>query len=199
MPVPANANGGVGSLVIAAAKKWLGTTYAWGGGDASGPTLGIRDGGVADRFGDYMKKGFDCSGLTLYSWAQVGVKIPRTSSMQHAQLPQVTNPQAGDIMWWPGHVALYIDANSMIQAPQSGDVVKISPLRGGAVYHRPTGGDPNSVIDGTAGTGGSIAEPGSTTVGSVTGVSTKAWVAVGAVAIVGFVVVFSQVGKGGIG
>ena len=52
---------------------YLGTTYAWGGGNSSGPSLGIRDGGVADRYGDYNKIGFDCSGLALYAWAQVGV------------------------------------------------------------------------------------------------------------------------------
>lgn len=187
--------GSIGAAVISAAKKQLGVTYAWGGGDKSGPTMGIRDGGVADSFGDYMKVGFDCSGLTQYAWGQVGVDIPGDSTSQHAAVPRVDSPQMGDIMWWPGHVALYIDGNSMIQAPQSGKVVEIAPLRKGAVYHRPNGGDASLVsVDGD----GNIATPdgGITTVGSVTGVSAKAWVVIGGVAVVGFVIIFSQVGKG---
>ena len=62
--------------VINRALAQLGVTYAWGGGDAAGPTLGIRDGGVADAHGDYAKVGFDCSGLALYAYAGIGVSRP---------------------------------------------------------------------------------------------------------------------------
>ena len=53
--------------VIARAESQIGVPYAWGGGDANGPTQGIRDGGVADSFGDYNKVGFDCSGPVSYT------------------------------------------------------------------------------------------------------------------------------------
>lgn len=180
-----------GPIVLAAARKWLGTTYAWGGGDMSGPTLGIRDGGVADRYGDYLKIGFDCSGLTQYAWGQVGVDIGGDSTTQHARVPRISQPRPGCIMWWPGHVALYIDSTSMIEAPQSGDVVKVSKLRSGAVFHWPNGpydlsGSAGVLSDGSGGVGLSH-----TTVGSVTGVSTKALVTVGVVAIIGLMIVFS--------
>lgn len=59
--------------VINRALGLLGVTYAWGGGDANGPTRGIRDGAVADRHGDYAKVGFDRSGLALYAYAGIGV------------------------------------------------------------------------------------------------------------------------------
>ena len=85
---PATPASGVGQTVVDAAMAYLGTTYAWGGGDYSGPTLGIRDGGVADRYGDYNKVGFDCSGLALYAWAQVGVYLPHYSGYQYSGQPQ---------------------------------------------------------------------------------------------------------------
>ncbi len=78
---------------------YLGTTYAWGGGDSSGPTLGIRDGGVADSYGDYMKVGFDCSGLALYAWAQVGVYLPHYSGYQYSGQPQVSQDNLSPVTW----------------------------------------------------------------------------------------------------
>ena len=86
-------SGSRGEQVVAAAKAYLGTTYAWGGGDYDGPTLGIRDGGVADRYGDYKKIGFDCSGLALYAWAQVGVYLPHFSGYQYTGQPHVSRDQ----------------------------------------------------------------------------------------------------------
>src|SRR6478672_2084183 len=91
-----------GQQVVDAAMAYLGTTYAWGGGDYNGPTLGIRDGGVADRYGDYKKVGFDCSGLALYAWAQVGVYLPHYSGYQYSGQPKVSrdNLQPGDLVFY---------------------------------------------------------------------------------------------------
>jgi cell wall-associated NlpC family hydrolase len=131
---------GAGQTVVNAAMAYLGTTYAWGGGDSSGPTLGIRDGGVADSYGDYMKVGFDCSGLALYAWAQVGVYLPHYSGYQYSGQPKVSqdNLQPGDLVFYayntsdPGtihHVAIYIGNDQIIEAPNSGSYVRISPMR----------------------------------------------------------------------
>lgn len=121
--------------VIDRAMSQLGVTYAWGGGNEDGPTLGIRDGGVADRHGDYNKVGFDCSGLMLYAFAGIGVSLPHYSGYQYnagTRVP-VAQRQRGDMLFWgPGgsaHVALYLGNGTMIEAPESGDVVKISPVR----------------------------------------------------------------------
>jgi cell wall-associated NlpC family hydrolase len=134
-----NSGGNNGQTVVNAAMAYLGTTYAWGGGNSSGPSLGIRDGGVADRYGDYNKVGFDCSGLALYAWAQVGVYLPHYSGYQYSGQPKVSRSdlQAGDLVFWayntsdPGtihHVAIWIGNGQIIEAPNSGSYVKISDM-----------------------------------------------------------------------
>ncbi|MFD6222764.1 NlpC/P60 family protein [Nocardia asteroides] len=121
--------------VIDRAMSQLGVTYAWGGGDEDGPTLGIRDGGTADAHGDYNKIGFDCSGLMLYAFAGIGVSLPHYSGYQYnaGTRVDVDDRERGDMLFWgPGgsaHVALYLGDGTMIEAPESGDVVKISPVR----------------------------------------------------------------------
>ncbi|WP_436501808.1 C40 family peptidase [Actinokineospora sp. HUAS TT18] len=128
----------------AAALSYLGTPYAWGGGDPNGPTRGISDnGGRADALGDYNKTGFDCSGLTLYAYAQVSIALPHKAHAQFlgakalAQFPDESQP--GDLLFWgTHHVAMYLGlidgTHYMIEAPQSGDVVKISPVRAGGDF-----------------------------------------------------------------
>ena len=69
--------------VIDRAMSQLGVQYAWGGGNGRGPTLGVRDGGVADAFGDYRRVGFDCSGLMIYAFAGAGVALPHYSGYQY--------------------------------------------------------------------------------------------------------------------
>ncbi len=121
--------------VIDRAMSQLGVDYSWGGGDEDGPTLGIRDGGVADSYGDYEKEGFDCSGLMVYAFAGIGISLPHYSGYQYTAGTQYSQDemQRGDMLFWgPGgseHVALYLGDDQMIEAPQSGDVVKISPVR----------------------------------------------------------------------
>ncbi|MDO5029073.1 MAG: NlpC/P60 family protein [Corynebacterium sp.] len=121
--------------VIARAMSQLGVPYAWGGGDANGPTKGIRDGGVADAHGDYNKVGFDCSGLTLYAYAAVGITLPHYTGYQYQRGTHYPASQMkrGDLLFWGpnghGHVAIYLGDGKMIEAPQSGSVVKISPVR----------------------------------------------------------------------
>ncbi|WIM68866.1 NlpC/P60 family protein [Corynebacterium breve] len=121
--------------VIARAESQIGVPYAWGGGNANGPTQGIRDGGVADRHGDYNKVGFDCSGLTLYAFAGAGISLPHYTGYQYQRGTQIDPSQAerGDLLFWGPtgnhHVAIYLGDGMMIEAPQSGDVVKKSPVR----------------------------------------------------------------------
>ncbi|MHA2789003.1 DIP1281 family NlpC/P60 protein [Corynebacterium sp. S7] len=121
--------------VIARAESQLGTSYAWGGGNANGPTLGIRDGGVADSYGDYNRVGFDCSGLTLYAFSGAGISLPHYTGYQYQRGTKVSPSQAqrGDLLFWGpqgnSHVAIYLGDGMMIEAPQSGSVVKKSPVR----------------------------------------------------------------------
>jgi len=129
-----------GQRVVDAAEAYLGTPYAWGGGDYNGPTQGIHDGGVADRYGDYNKIGFDCSGLALYAWAQVGVYLPHYSAYQYTgQSNKVSRGdlQPGDLVFYANntsdpssihHVAIYMGNNQIVEAPNSGSYVKISTM-----------------------------------------------------------------------
>src|SRR5690606_9132254 len=122
-------------IVVDRALSQLGVTYAWGGGDEDGPTLGIRDGGVADSYGDYNKVGFDCSGLMVYAFAGIGVSLPHYSGDQYnagTRVPLAQKARGDMLFWGPGgsqHVALYLGNGKMVEAPQSGDVVKVSPVR----------------------------------------------------------------------
>jgi cell wall-associated NlpC family hydrolase len=132
-----NASGGGGSssaaeTAVHAAMRWLGTSYAWGGGSLSGPSEGWGiDAGVI---------GFDCSGLTRYAYAQAGISIPRNSIAQYASLPHVSgsNLRRGDLVFYatntsnPGtihHVAIYLGGGSMIEAPESGLTVRVTAMR----------------------------------------------------------------------
>jgi cell wall-associated NlpC family hydrolase len=122
-------------IVVNRALSQLGIDYSWGGGDANGPTLGIRDGGVADSYGDYNKVGYDCSGLMIYAFAGIGISLPHYTGYQYTSGPQypLSEIQRGDMIFYGAnasqHVALYLGDDQMVEAPQSGDIVKISPLR----------------------------------------------------------------------
>jgi cell wall-associated NlpC family hydrolase len=116
---------------IDAAMAHLGLPYAWGGGGTRGPGPGMDpDEGVI---------GFDCSGLTQYAYARAGISIPRNARAQYLALPKVSSDdlQAGDLVFWGSdpsdpdsitHVALYLGGGKVVQAPESGDVVKVSVL-----------------------------------------------------------------------
>jgi cell wall-associated NlpC family hydrolase len=138
-PAPSGPAGSSIEAVIARAMSTLGLPYAWGGGNASGATRGIRDGGVADRYGDYNKIGFDCSGLMIYAFAGVR-SLPHYSGYQYSAGRQVPLSQMrrGDLLFWGGpggihHVALYLGGGQMVEAPQSGLRVRVAPVRYGGI------------------------------------------------------------------
>lgn len=112
--------------VIARAQSMIGTPYVWGGGDANGPTTGLEGGG---------QSGFDCSGLVLYAFAGAGIALPHYTGYQYQRGTHVpaSEAQRGDLLFWgPGgnqHVAIYLGDGTMIEAPQSGMNVQISPVR----------------------------------------------------------------------
>ncbi|MDL5158070.1 NlpC/P60 family protein [Actinomycetospora termitidis] len=123
-------------IVIDRALSELGTTYAWGGGDGDGPTRGVRDGGTADAFGDFDKVGFDCSGLMIYAFAGVGKALPHYSGYQAEAGRKVPldDRRPGDMLFWADsdgihHVALYLGDDQMVEAPESGKVVRVTSVR----------------------------------------------------------------------
>jgi peptidoglycan DL-endopeptidase CwlO len=91
--------------------------------------------GVPYRYATSLPgKSFDCSGLTTYAWGKAGVGLPRNSRAQFNALPKVPKnlAQAGDLIFTGspiGHVGIYLGNGTMVHAPQTGDVVKIGPIR----------------------------------------------------------------------
>ncbi|MEV4648208.1 NlpC/P60 family protein [Saccharopolyspora sp. NPDC049357] len=126
--------------VISRAMSQLGMPYAWGGGNSRGPTRGIRDGGVADAYGDYAKIGFDCSGLMIYAFAAAGVSLDHYSGYQAQSGKRVPLSQMrrGDMLFWDDggsihHVALYLGNGKMVEAPYSGSRVRVTSVRYGGI------------------------------------------------------------------
>jgi cell wall-associated NlpC family hydrolase len=113
--------------VIRRAGSQMGVPYSWGGGTPEGPSRGVEDG--ADTVG------FDCSGLTRYAFAGVGVLIPRFSGDQYNAGRHVPPSQAkrGDLIFYgPGgsqHVTLYLGNGQMLEASSIAGKVIVSPVR----------------------------------------------------------------------
>ena len=81
---------------------------------------------------------YDCSGLTAAAWAAAGVQLPHQSSAQYGYGTHVSlsEMQPGDLVFFYSpisHVAIYLGNGMIVHAPTSGDVVKVSPMFGGAV------------------------------------------------------------------
>jgi cell wall-associated NlpC family hydrolase len=123
--------------VINRAMAQLGVRYSWGGGNADGPTVGVRDGGVADTYGDYRRVGFDCSGLMIYAFSHaLGGSLPHYTGFQYntGRKVPLAQKRPGDMLFWSTdgdihHVALYIGGEQMIEAPYSGAAVRVTSVR----------------------------------------------------------------------
>src|SRR5215208_3742873 len=104
--------------VIRRGASQMGVPYSWGGGKPTGPTTG-----------------FDCSGFTQFSFAGVGVLIPKYSGDQYNTGRKVPLSQAkrGDLLFWgPGgtqHVALYLGGGKVLEAASSAGKVSIDAVR----------------------------------------------------------------------
>ena len=92
--------------------QYLGVPYVWGGASPS--------------------QGFDCSGLTTYAFAQIGISLPHHAASQYNYGTPVSpeDLQPADLVFFNGlgHMGMYIGGGQFIHAPHTGDVVKISSL-----------------------------------------------------------------------
>lgn len=109
------------------------------GGGSAGPAryggvvgIAMRYLGVPYRWGGASPSGFDCSGLIMYAYAQIGVSLPHNAAMQYGYGSAVSRSDLapGDLVFFNGlgHAGIYIGGGQFIHAPHTGDVVKISSL-----------------------------------------------------------------------
>jgi hypothetical protein len=104
-----------GSRAVQLALQFLGVPYVWGGATPAG---------------------FDCSGLMMYVYAQLGIHLTHYSGAQFHQGAAVPREQLqpGDLVFFhpsargPQHEGMYIGNGLFVHAPHTGDVVKISSL-----------------------------------------------------------------------
>ena len=129
---------GAAAKAITWAKKQLGTPYVFGGDCTNAqkhPT----------------PHNCDCSSLVQQAYADAGIHLPRTTYAWRDTGPTVSlhRLHPGDLLYsagsdgtrnHPGHVVMYLGHDHVIQAPHTGDVVKISPLDRGSIVvaTRPT-------------------------------------------------------------
>jgi peptidoglycan DL-endopeptidase RipB len=105
----------------------MGVPYSWGGGTPNGPSKGIDSGANI--------VGFDCSGLVRYSFAGVGVLLPRFSGDQYNAGRHIPPSQAkrGDLIFYgPNggqHVTIYLGNGQMLEASGSASKVTVSAVR----------------------------------------------------------------------
>lgn len=103
------------------------------------PTLGERAVGIARRYlgapyayGGASPGGFDCSGLVMYVYSKVGVSLPHHAASQYGlgRPVRYSALRPGDLVFFSGlgHVGMFVGKGRFIDAPQSGDVVRVRPL-----------------------------------------------------------------------
>ncbi len=102
-------------IAVDAAKSQIGVPYTYGG---SSP-----------------ETGFDCSGLTQWSWQQADVSLPRSAAEQWAATTPISREelQPGDLVFYTStgtvsHVAMYIGDGQIVQARKPGTMVEVDDL-----------------------------------------------------------------------
>jgi peptidoglycan DL-endopeptidase CwlO len=108
------ANPGVGHPQAASiAMRYLGVPYVWGGS---------------------TPRGFDCSGLVMYVYAQLGISLAHFTGAQWSETMPISMSQAqpGDLVFFNGvsHVGIYLGGGQMINAPHTGSVVRVDSIGG---------------------------------------------------------------------
>jgi peptidoglycan DL-endopeptidase CwlO len=116
IPGPVDPNSPGHPDIVSIAQRYFGVPYVWGGASPSG---------------------FDCSGLTMYCYAQIGIGMSHgATDQQHSSIPvALTDLRPGDLIFFGNasfshHVAIFVSGTTCIEAPHTGDVVRYGTWTG---------------------------------------------------------------------
>lgn len=107
---------------------------ASGAGHPQAASIALGELGVPYVWGGASPAGFDCSGLVMWTYAQLGISLPHyTVAQWNATLPiSQSSAQAGDLVFFNGlsHVGIYLGNGQMVDAPHTGSVVRVESIYG---------------------------------------------------------------------
>jgi cell wall-associated NlpC family hydrolase len=116
IPGPVDPNSPGHPEIVSIAQRYFGVPYVWGGAGTSG---------------------FDCSGLTMYCYAQIGIGMSHgATDQQRSSIPvALTDLRPGDLIFFGNasfshHVAIFVEGTTCIEAPHTGDVVRYGTFTG---------------------------------------------------------------------
>ncbi len=116
IPGPVDPNSPGHPEIVATAQRYFGVPYVWGGASPGG---------------------FDCSGLTMYCYAQIGIGMSHgATDQQRASIPvPLSDLRPGDLIFFGNasfshHVAIFVSGTTCIEAPHTGDVVRYGTWTG---------------------------------------------------------------------
>jgi cell wall-associated NlpC family hydrolase len=101
-----------------------------GAGHPAAASIALRYLGVPYVYGGASPSGFDCSGLVMYVYAQLGISLPHYTVAQWNATQPVSSPAPGDLVFFNGlgHVGIYLGGGRFVNAPHTGSVVRIDSI-----------------------------------------------------------------------
>ena len=101
-----------------------------GAGHPAAASIALRYLGVPYVYGGASPSGFDCSGLVMYVYAQLGISLPHYTVAQWNATQPISSPAPGDLVFFNGlgHVGIYLGGGRFVNAPHTGSVVRIDSM-----------------------------------------------------------------------
>lgn len=108
---PPESQEGIGEQVVSFASQFIGNPYVYGGTS--------------------LTNGADCSGFVMSVFRQFGISLPRTSREQGRSgidVAGLENARPGDVVFYEGHIGIYMGQNQLVHSSNPEDGIKVSPV-----------------------------------------------------------------------